>query len=116
MPVDGKVDAQPLYLGQLPVGGANHNVVFVATEHGTIYAFDADTRGVLWQKSLLAAGESPSDAFGCDTIYPEIGITSTPVIDRTAGPNGTLYVVSMSVDKNSNYHQRLHALDVTTGA
>ena len=116
LPVDGKVDAQPLYLGQLPVGGANHNVLFVASEHGTVYAFDADTRSVLWQVSLLAAGESPSDAFGCDTIYPEIGITSTPVIDRSAGPNGTLYVVSMSVDKNSNYHQRLHALDVTTGA
>jgi hypothetical protein len=114
--VDGKVDAQPLYLGQLPLGGANHNVLFVASEHGTVYAFDADTRSILWQVSLLVAGESPSDAFGCDTIYPEIGITSTPVIDRSAGPNGTLYVVSMSVDKASNYHQRLHALDVTTGA
>ncbi len=116
MAVDGKVDAQPLYLGQLPVGGANHNVLFVATEHGTLYAFDADTRAVLWQVSLLASGETSSDAFGCDTIVPEIGITATPVIDRSAGPNGTLYIVSMSIDKSSNYHQRLHALDVTTGA
>ncbi len=116
MAVDGKVDAQPLYLGQLPVGGANHNVLFVATEHGTVYAFDADTRAILWQVSLLAPGETSSDAFGCDTIVPEIGITTTPVIDRTAGPNGTLYVVGMSIDKTSNYHQRLHALDVTTGA
>ncbi len=116
MSVDGKVDAQPLYLGQLPVGGANHNALFVATEHGTVYAFDADTRAILWQVSLLAPGETSSDAFGCDTIVPEIGITATPVIDRSAGPNGTLYVVSMSIDKASNYHQRLHALDVTTGA
>jgi hypothetical protein len=116
MAVDGKVDAQPLYLGQLPVGGASHNVLFVATEHGTVYAFDADTRAILWQLSLLAPGETSSDAFGCDTIVPEIGITSTPVIDRSAGPNGTLYIVSMSIDKSSNYHQRLHALDVTTGA
>lgn len=116
MAVDGKVDAQPLYLGQLPVAGANHNVVFVATEHDSVYAFDADTRATLWQVSLLASGETPSDDFGCDTIIGEIGITSTPVIDRTAGPNGTLYVVSMSIDPSSNYHQRLHALDVTTGA
>jgi len=115
MAVDGKVDAQPLYLGQLPIAGANHNVLFVATEHDSVYAFDADTRSVLWQVSLLASGETPSDAFGCDTIFPEIGITTTPVIDRSAGPNGTLYVISMSIDKSSNYHQRLHALDVTTG-
>jgi Immunoglobulin I-set domain len=116
MAVDGKVDAQPLYLGQLPVAGANHNVVFVATEHDSVYAFDADTRTILWQVSLLAPGETPSDDFGCDTIIGEIGVTSTPVIDRTAGPDGTLYVVSMSIDKSSNYHQRLHALDVATGA
>lgn len=116
MAVDGVVDAQPLYLGALPIGSANHNVVFVATEHDSVYAFDADTRAILWQVSLLAPGEVPSDDFGCDTIIGEIGVTSTPVIDRTAGPNGTLYVVSMSIDKSSNYHQRLHALDVTTGA
>jgi hypothetical protein len=115
MAVDGVVDAQPLYLGALPVGGANHNVLFVATEHDSVYAFDADTRATLWHVSLLASGEKPSDDFGCDTIIGEIGITSTPVIDRTAGPNGTLYVVSMSIDQSSNFHQRLHALDVTTG-
>ena len=116
MAVDGVVDAQPLYLGALPVAGANHNVLFVATEHDSVYAFDADTRATLWQVSLLASGEKPSDDFGCDTIIGEIGITSTGVIDRTAGPNGTLYVVSMSIDTSSNHHQRLHALDVTTGA
>ncbi len=81
-----------------------------------MYAFDSDTLALLWKVTLLAAGESTSESFGCDTITPEIGITSTPVIDRSAGPNGTLYVVGMSLDKSSNYHQRLHALDVTTGA
>jgi hypothetical protein len=114
--VDGKVDAQPLYLSQLPIGGAPHNVVYVATEHGSVYAFDADSGAQLWQVSLLASGEMPSDPRGCAQVMPEMGITSTPVIDRTAGAHGTLYVVAMSIDKSSNYHQRLHALDVTTGA
>lgn len=114
--VDGKVDAQPLYLSQLSIGGAAHNVVFVATEHGSVYAIDADAGTTLWQVSLLATGETTSDTHGCGQVVPEIGITSTPVIDRAAGPNGTLYVVAMSLDKSSKYHQRLHALDVTTGA
>jgi len=114
--VDGKVDAQPLYLSQLAVGGTPHNVVYVATEHGSVYAFDADSGAQLWQVSLLASGETPSDTHGCGQVSPEIGITSTPVIDRAAGPNGTLYVVAMSIDNSSKYHQRLHALDVTTGA
>jgi hypothetical protein len=114
--VDGKVDAQPLYLSQLTIGGAPHNVVYVATEHGSIYAFDADSGATLWQISLLASGETPSDTHGCGQVAPEIGVTSTPVIDRSAGSNGTLYVVAMSIDKTSKYHQRLHALDVTTGA
>ncbi|MFL6602056.1 MAG: immunoglobulin domain-containing protein [Steroidobacteraceae bacterium] len=114
--VDGKVDAQPLYLSQLTVGGSAHNVVFVATEHASVYAFDADSGAVLWQKSMLGSGEKPSGEQGCTQVTPEIGITSTPVIDRTAGPNGTIYVVAMSFDSASKYHQRLHALDVTTGA
>ncbi len=114
--VDGKVDAQPLYLSRLTIGGANHNVVFVATEHGSVYAFDADTGAQLWRVSLLATGEQPSGTHGCIQVSPEIGITSTPVIDRSAGPNGTLYVVAMSLDTSSKYHQRLHALDVTSGA
>lgn len=116
MPVDGKVDAQPLYLGNLPVAGANHNVLYVATENDSLYAFDADTRAVLWKVALLASGETPTGSFGCDTIFPVLGISSTPVIDRSAGPNGTLYAISYSIDQSSNYHQRLHALDVTTGA
>jgi outer membrane protein assembly factor BamB len=114
--LDGKVDAQPLYLSQLAIAGTAHNVAFAATEHGSVYAIDADTGAALWQVSVLAAGETPSDTHGCSQVMPEIGITSTPVIDRTAGPHGALYVVGMSIDKSSNYHQRLHALDITTGA
>jgi len=113
---DGKVDAQPLYLSALTLGGAAHNVAFVATENGTLYAFDTDSGAVLWQKSLLASGEMPSDDHGCDQVQPTIGITATPVIDRSAGANGIIYVVAMSLDASQNYHQRLHALDITTGA
>ncbi len=113
--VDGLVDAQPLYLSQLTLAGANHNVVYVATEHDSVYAFDADTGTVLWKVSLLGAGETTSDDRGCDQVTPEIGVTSTPVIDRSAGTHGTLFVVAMTKDASSNYHQRLHALDLTTG-
>jgi hypothetical protein len=114
--VDGRVDAQPLYLSQLSVAGSAHNVVFAATEHDSVYAFDADSGALIWQRSLLAAGESTSSDQGCGQITPEIGITSTPVIDRSAGAHGAIYVVAMSKDAASNYHQRLHALDLTTGA
>jgi hypothetical protein len=113
---DGKVDAQPLYLSGLPVGGSAHNVVFVATENDTIYAFDSDSGSMLWQKSLLGTGETPSDDRGCGQVTPTIGITATPVIDRGAGAHGVIYVVSMSLGAAQTYHQRLHALDVTTGA
>ena len=114
--VDGKVDAQPLYLAQLSIAGGTHNVVFVATEHDSVYAFDPVTGDTLWQVSLLPSGETPSDDVGCNQISPEIGVTSTPVIDRSAGPHGAIFLVAMSKDGSSNYHQRLHALDVTTGA
>jgi PQQ-like domain len=114
--VDGKVDAQPLYAAQLSIAGATHNVVFVATEHDSVYAFDPQTGATLWHVSLLGSGETPSDDRGCDQITPEIGVTSTPVIDRNAGPHGAIFVVAMSKDASSNYHQRLHALDITTGA
>jgi hypothetical protein len=116
LPVDGKVDAQPLYVSRLNVSGSAHNVVFAATEHDSVYAFDANTGSVLWKVTLLAAGETLSDTRGCGQVTPEIGVTSTPVIDRSAGAHGTLYVVAMSKDASSNYHQRLHALDLTTGA
>jgi hypothetical protein len=113
---DGKVDAQPLYLSALAVGAGTHNAVFVATENDTVYAFDADSGTALWQKSLLAAGEMPSDDRSCNQVTPTIGITATPVIDRSAGTHGVIYLVAMSLDSSQNYHQRLHALDVTTGA
>ena len=114
--VDGKVDAQPLYVSQLSISGSTHNVVFAATEHDSVYAFDADTGSVLWQVSLLATGETLSDTHGCGQVTPEIGITATPVIARSAGAHGILYVVAMSKDASSNYHQRLHALDLLNGA
>ena len=114
--VDGRVDAQPLYLSHLAIAGASHNVVFAATEHDSVYAFDAQTGATLWQISLLGSGETPSDDRACGQISPEIGVTSTPVIDRNAGPHGAIFVVGMSKDSSSNYHQRLHALDITTGA
>jgi len=116
MSVDGKVDGQPLYLSQVGIGGAAHNVVFAVTENASVYAFDADSGAQLWRVSLLKSGETaapPPNA--CGQITPTIGITTTPVIDRTAGAHGTLYVVAMSFDNASNYHQRVHALDITTG-
>jgi hypothetical protein len=116
VPVDGKVDAQPLYVSGLPVPGlGTRNVVFTATEHNSVYAFDADTGAVYWQRSLLKNAETPSDPRNCGQVAPEIGVTATPVIDLQAGPNGTIYLVAMSKDSNSNYFQRLHALDITTG-
>ncbi|HUN76040.1 MAG TPA: hypothetical protein VMU40_16095 [Steroidobacteraceae bacterium] len=115
--VDGNVDAQPLYLSHLQIAGVAHNVLFIATEADSVYAFDAQTGATLWKVSLLGSGESTSgEVYGCTQVVPEIGVTSTPVIDRTAGPHGTIYVVAMSEDAAMNYHQRLHALDVTTGA
>jgi hypothetical protein len=115
---DGKVDAQPLYLSGLTVQGAAHNVVFVATENDSVYAFDADSGAVLWQVAMTLAGESPSPmpSYGCTQVSPNIGVTATPVIDRSAGSQGTIYLVAMSQDGSGQSHQRLHALDVTTGA
>jgi len=113
--VTGLVDAEPLYVPNLTVNGASHNVVFVATEHDLVYAFDADTFTQLWQVSLVGANETTSDDRGCGQVSPEIGVTSTPVIDPSAGPHGTMWVVAMSKDSSGNYYQRLHALDLTTG-
>jgi hypothetical protein len=116
---DGKVDAEPLYLSGLTVQGAMHNVVFVATENDSVYAFDADSGALLWQVSMLAGGETVNDLppYGCDQVAPTIGITATPVIDRAAGAHGIIYIVAMSkTTASSSHHQRLHALDVTTGA
>src|SRR6202521_4593807 len=82
---DGKVDAEPLYLSGLTVQGAMHDVVFVATENDSVYAFDAESGAVLWHVSVLPAGEDDPPPNGCDQVTPTIGITATPVIDRSAG-------------------------------
>jgi hypothetical protein len=116
LPVSGPVDAEPLYVSNLTVGGANHNVVFVATEQDLVYAFDADSFAQLWDVSVLGPDETPSDTRECGQITPNIGITSTPVIDLAAGQHGTIFLVAMSKDANGNYYQRLHALDLSTGA
>ncbi len=115
--VDGLVDAQTLYVPNVTVaGGGTYNVLFVASEHDTVFGFDADDGSTLWQVTMLGAGEVPSDDRGCEQVTPEIGVTATPVIDLSAGAHGTIYVVAMSKDSNGNYHQRLHALDITSGA
>ena len=114
--VDGLVDAEPLFLNNLNTGGSARNVLFVATEHDSVYAFDADSGTQLWKTSVLGSGEATSDDRGCGQVGPEIGITSTPVIDRHLGSNGTIFVVAMSKDSAGNYHQRLHALDVAGGS
>jgi hypothetical protein len=113
---DGKVDAEPLYVPGVMIGGATHNVLYVVTEHDSAYAFDADSGTILWHVSTLGTGEMTSDSRSCSQVIPEIGMTSTPVIDPKAGAHGTIYMVAASKDSSSNYHQRLHALDLTTGA
>jgi hypothetical protein len=117
--VDGKVDAEPLYEANLTVAGQAHNVLFVVSEHDSAYAFDADSGTLLWHDGpsgtptpILPAGETPSDPVHGSQVTPEIGITSTPVIDPTTQ---TLYLVAMSKDASGHHFQRLHALDVTTG-
>jgi outer membrane protein assembly factor BamB len=109
-PVDGQVYAQPLYAPAVDLGAAGtRNVVFVATEHNSVYAFDADIGGdtPLWQVSLGASVRT----LGCDNITPEYGITSTPVIDPSTG---ILYVVANSRPTSGQFYH-LHALDIHTG-
>ena len=114
-PVDGKVDAQPLFVSALAIPGLGaHDVLYAVTEHDSVYALDAGTGGVLWRTSTLGVGETTSDTRGCSQVTPEIGITATPVIDRSRGPHGAIYVVAMS-KAGSTYFQRLHALDLATG-
>lgn len=116
LPVRGLVDAEPLYVSALPLNGARRKVLYVATEHDLVYAFDADNFAPLWKSSLLGAGETTSDNHDCQQVTPEIGVTSTPVIDLHAPPHGAIYLVAMSKDSRGHYFQRLHALDLTTGA
>ncbi len=118
LPVDGWIHAQPLYVANVTVGGAAHNVVYVATEHDSVYAFDADGRvtAPLWQASFINPGAGittvPSSDVGNSAIgQPEFGIMATPVIDPVAG---TIFVLARSKE-NGVYFQRLHALDITSG-
>jgi hypothetical protein len=116
---DGYVYAQPLYIAGLTIAGGKHNVLFVATQHDSVFAFDADQNLQLWQASLIdtahgaAAGATtvPSSDLGTNDIVPEVGITATPVIDSASD---TLYVVAKSKEKGAYVH-RLHALDLLTG-
>jgi len=120
--VDGYIYAQPLYVANLTIGGTTHNVVYVATENNSVYAFDADDPSVpvLWKATLngggtpvdsndicAAAGQAPY----CADLIPEVGITATPVIDPSSK---TMYVVAETKAAGS-YHFKLHALDITTG-
>lgn len=114
---DGKVDAEPLYVERLAIPKRGvHNVIFIATEHDSVYAVDADSGEQLWHRRLLADDETPSDNHNCGQITPEIGITATPVVDRHRGPHGTMYVVAMSMDSRGHSLQKIHALDISSGA
>jgi hypothetical protein len=124
LPVDGYVYAQPLYVAGVTIPSQGiHNVVYVATEHDSVFAFDADglTTTPLWQTSFIdeAAGVTSipgGDVFTCGVIDPEVGITSTPVIDNV---HGVLYVLARTKEVaggNTSYVQRLHALNITNGA
>jgi hypothetical protein len=125
--VDGFIFAQPLYLPGVTIQGVSHNIIYVATQHNSVYAFDADdpnSPAPLWQMNLgtpvpsqdiciITGDTNPVDCPYYD-ISPEVGITSTPVIDSTAG---IIYVVARTKNTtNSTYHYFLHALDVASGA
>jgi hypothetical protein len=119
-PVDGQIYAQPLYFPGLTLAdGSTHNVVFVATEHDSVYAFDANGGGLLWQTSFIDPANGitsvPAVELGSVSITPEVGITGTPVIDNSTD---TLYVVAKTKEVRADgihYVQRLHALDITSG-
>jgi Concanavalin A-like lectin/glucanases superfamily/IPT/TIG domain/Domain of unknown function (DUF2341)/Putative Ig domain len=122
MAVDGQVYAQPLYVPNVSIAGGTHNVVIIATENDSVYAFDADSGGApLWKASMVDAlhgagsGETPlnnSTTIDCEDMQSTIGITSTPVIDPASN---TIYVEAKSTD-GLNYFHRLHALNLLTGS
>lgn len=120
--VDGQVYAQPLYVPGLAIPGqGTHNVVFVATQHDSVYAFDADSNmgpngGMLWHISLGTSAATPNNDFGnrygpYHDIDPEVGITGTPVIDPASG---TIYVDAFTHEGTAYFH-RIHALNITNG-
>ncbi len=109
--IDGYAYAEPVLMSGVTIGGAKHNVLYVATENDSVYAFNADAAGSpLWQVSLLQSGETPLTGA---PIKPFEGVTSTPVIDASTN---TLYVVSAQKGTSTAGFFRLHALDITTGA
>ena len=114
--VDGMVYAQPLYVSHVSINGSFHNVVYVVTQHDTVSAFDADSSGAaLWTKSFINPTQGITSIPSSDLntpITPEIGMTSTPVID---GNTGTMYVLAATKENGTHTH-RLHALDIVTGA
>src|SRR3984957_75820 len=121
MPADGQVYAQPLYVPGVTINGGVHNVVIIATENDSVYAYDADSGGApLWKASMVdaghgaGAGETPLNSAAanlCADLEPQVGITSTPVIDPASK---TIYVEAKSTN-GTNYFHRLHALDLLTG-
>lgn len=120
--VDGNIYGQPLYVARVNVAGKGlHDIVFVATTHDSVYAFDADSPGAnaapLWQTSFLDAANGvsaiPMADVNCPVIAPELGVIGTPVIDPATG---TLYAVAATREPGPTYVYRLHALDVTSGA
>lgn len=112
---DGYVYAQPLYVPNLTIPSKGvHNVVFIATEHDSIYAYDADTGTLLWFRTFLANGIttlSTTDVGNTQDIHPEMGITGTPAIDPATN---TMYVV-VNTKESGVLIYRLHALDIATG-
>src|SRR5215469_10790130 len=118
--VDGDIFAQPLYVANVTIKGAVHNVIYVATEHDSVYAFDADSNTgsnaqPLWHTSFIsppAVTTVSSSSISCTDIQPEYGITGTPVIDTSTN---IMYVVAETLE-NGTYVKKLHALDITTGA
>ena len=115
LPVDGQIAVQPLYEQNVTIQGKGvHNVVFMETQHNSVYAFDADTPAVpLWTVNLGPSVSTSDYNWAGDGPYeditPEIGILGTPVIDPSTG---TLYVVAATIE-NSVYYYRLHALDIS---
>ncbi|HEV2654225.1 MAG TPA: hypothetical protein VGT82_04675 [Ktedonobacteraceae bacterium] len=120
-PVDGQIYTQPLFVPNVTIKGRTYNVVYVATENDSVYAFDADQRTAsapLWHTSFIHRPDitpvPPGDVYTShknQDLTPHIGITGTPVIDLASG---TLYVVAFTLEKGSPV-QRLHGLDIRTG-